>query len=231
MKYPHSEDARMPIAQNINGTGWAPIGGGLTLQGVDPELLAFPYEAIFDKPKTNSTVSAYCGSSDCTWEFYQTLSFYNTCENLTSKLKMTRVEIDDDYTDHYTLPNGFGITGNDLPEVALLNITTTRPIEWTMKLDDWQSIASTQNGSKLMSVFPVGPSPGPFPVQPDVKKTFDPMKGPQFAPPVAYECMLQLCVRNMRAELRNGVLIETEVSTWTDQSQSRSKSINDDLTL
>lgn len=81
----------------------------------------------------------------------------------------------------------------------------------------WESIAFPKNGSTLMSVFAVGPSPGTIPIQPDMNYT-RPMNGSLFAPPVAYECLLQFCVRNMQAKVMNGTIQETELSTWTNQT-------------
>jgi hypothetical protein len=44
------------------------------------------------------------------------------------------------------------------------------------------------------------------------------MNGSLFAPPVAYECLLQFCVRNMQAKVVNGTIHETVLSTWTNET-------------
>lgn len=208
----------------MNGSGSAPVSGGGTTGGVDPELLAAPYLGLYSAANTNFSTTVDCGTGNCTWESYQTLSICNTCKNLTSTLNMTKVHVnasqkglDTAYnTDYYMLQNGFGLTGIQPVDLtvatAVLNITT----DWNQ---DYESIAFPNNGSKLLSVFAVGSAPGTLPSQPDANAIPDPMTGNIFAPPVAFECMLQMCIRNMRAEFINGTLTETEVSRWTNQSQ------------
>lgn len=134
---------------------------------------------------------------------------------------------DDPYTyntDYYTLKNGFSLTGAQPREQvnrvfylinnALMNVTTS----WNAaNIGTWESIAFPNNGSTLMSVFVVGPSPNTLPIQPDMNYT-RPMKGSLFAPPVAYECLLQFCVRNMQGKVMNGTIQETELSTWTNET-------------
>ena len=236
----------MPIAQYMNGSGWATLGafgGGGATSGVDTELLAAPYVALFSPAHTNFTATAHCSTNNCTWESYQTLGICSTCESLTSSLKMSKVHIVPDEqvdlaydTDYYTLPNGFGLTGiqpvgminqiNVETNNAMLNITTSITGRYRSSMSDvWDSIAFAHNGSKLFSVFAVGPSPGTLPTQIDANYSGN-MTGGIFAPPIAFECLLQLCIRNMRAQFVNGKLIETEVSRWTNQSQPSSDSSN-----
>jgi hypothetical protein len=45
------------------------------------------------------------------------------------------------------------------------------------------------------------------------------MTGNGFGAPLAFECFLQFCVQEMRAEFRNGTLNETLISTWTNNMQ------------
>lgn len=47
-----------------------------------------------------------------------------------------------------------------------------------------------------------------------------------FGPPLAFECLLQFCVQETRAEFRNGTLNETLVSTWTNNTQVSPGQIN-----
>ena len=98
---------------------------------------------------------------------------------------------------------------------AMLNITTTSArMSRNSVSADWDSIAFPHNGSKLLSVFAVGASPGTIPTQPDSKYASNTMAGP-FAAPLAFECLLQFCIRNMSAGFINGTLYETEISNWT----------------
>jgi hypothetical protein len=106
--------------------------------------------------------------------------------------------------------------------MGMLNITTDHS-------GVWNSIAFANNGPKLLSVFAVGAAPGNMLKQPDTNYSSSYMTK-LFAQPVAYECLLQLCVCIMRAEFTNGTLYETETSTWTNQSQSQTQP-NTDISL
>lgn len=130
-----------------------------------------------------AAATAECGTRNCTWESYQTLGICSTCEDLTSKLQMTKVHLDPNNdgktaydADYYTLPNGFGLTGIQPGEMinqvdfsttnAMLNITTTSARMSRNSVSvDWDLIAFPHNGSKLLSVFAVGASPGTIPTR------------------------------------------------------------------
>ncbi|KAM0265328.1 hypothetical protein ACHAQJ_000168 [Trichoderma viride] len=227
--YLASGNALITIAQYMNGTGTAPIANGGVTDGVDSELAPAPFLALFSPPSTNFTVTAHCSTGNCTWSSYQTLGFCNTCKNLSSQLKRDKIRIVPDNltseaysTDIYTLPNGFGLTGIQPGDMdnqvdffitnGVLNVSTS--------FLNWDSVAFPYNGSVLMSVFAVAAAPGTIPEQPD--QTFalsEKMTGGMYAPPVAFECMLQFCVRNMSAVFANGTLHETIISAWTNETQ------------
>jgi hypothetical protein len=137
---------------------------------------------------------------------------------------------------NYLLPNGLGFTGfSTVPffGMSLVNITTSPSLNLDFKwdsttsafLDDyvyWSSIAFPMNvtGSKILSVYGIGPSPGTVPYQPEpVGPGYSPARKPVFSPPHAFECLLQYCVHNMSAKFVNGQLFETTISTWTNQTQ------------
>ncbi|KAM0451948.1 hypothetical protein ACHAPV_009763 [Trichoderma viride] len=225
-----SESALMPIARFMNGVGSAPLGNGGTTEGVDSVLTSAPYLAFYNPPGTNFTATAHCSTGNCTWSSYQTLGFCNTCKNLTSQLKRKKLHIipdnltDETYiTNTYVMPNGFGLTGIQPGEMdnqvdfmfknGILNVSTTGTPE------EWNSVAFSNNGSIMMDIFAVAAAPGTIPEQPDQTKTSDKMTGSLYAAPVAYECMLQFCVRTMNATFINGTLHETVVSTWTNETQ------------
>ncbi|KAL6832197.1 hypothetical protein V8C40DRAFT_238077 [Trichoderma camerunense] len=228
-------NALMPIAQFMNGVGSAPIDHGGEIQGVDSVLTSAPYLAFFNPPGTNFTATAPCSTGNCTWSSYQTLGFCNTCKNLTRQLKRGKIRIvphkltDEAYeTNVYTLPNGFGLTGiqpgimNNQVDFAITNgvVNVTTTIAASGGTEGWDSVAFPHNGSVLLSAFAVAAAPGTIPEQPDQTK-FDPdeMVGDMYAAPVAFECMLQFCVRNMSAVFVNGTLRETVTSTWTNETQ------------
>ncbi|KAK8087858.1 hypothetical protein PG997_002819 [Apiospora hydei] len=83
--------------------------------------------------------------------------------------------------------------------------------------NSWESVAFGNNGSQLLSVLAVGASPGTVPEQSD-HQTLSP-DGTVYAPPVAYECLLQYCIHQMRANWTNNTFHEEVVSSWTNQSQ------------
>jgi hypothetical protein len=219
----------MPSAQYLNGTGLGVENGnnGAALEGVDQGMVSALYTGLFSPPSTNFTVTPQCSTGNCTWPSYQSLTICNTCTDITSKLKHTKVHItpankvENPYdTDIYILPNGFSLTGvqpappgcgnNDIPSIAMMNITI---IPGWVEQQIVPSIAFASNGSILMSVIAIGPSPGTVPSQP----SYNLYEHPQ-APPVAYECALQFCVADMSASFSNGLLTETVSSTWTDES-------------
>ncbi|KAL7905860.1 hypothetical protein GGI35DRAFT_459506, partial [Trichoderma velutinum] len=229
--YPASGDALMPFAQYMNGIGEVTLGNGGTLSGVDSVLTSAPYLAFFNPPGTNFTATAQCSTGNCTWSSYQSLGFCNTCKNLSKQVKRGKIRIiphkltDEAYdTNVYTLPNGFGLTGIQPGQMnnqvdfsiknGILNVTTT------IAPEEWSSVAFPQNGSVLLSAFAVGAAPGTIPEQPDqTKYSPDEMTGDMYAAPVAFECMLQLCVRNMSAIFANGTLHERVNSAWTNETQ------------
>lgn len=228
--YPVSGSALMPIARFMNGVGSAPVGNGGTAENVDSVLTSAPYLAFYSPAGTNFTATAHCSTGNCTWSSYQTLGFCNTCKNLTSQLKRKKLHItphnltDEAYiTDAYTLPNGFGLTGIQPGDMdnqvnffftnGILNVSTTNSLE------EWGSVAFSNNRSILIDVLAVAAAPGTIPEQPDQTKSEEKMTGSLYAAPVAYECMLQFCVRTMNAAFVNGTLHETVVSTWTNETQ------------
>lgn len=225
-----SGSALMPIARFMNGVGSAPVGNGGNTEGVDSVLTSAPYLAFYNPPGTNFTATAHCSTGNCTWSSYQTLGFCNTCKNLTSQLKRKKLHIipdnltDETYvTNTYVLPNGFGLTGIQPGDMdnqvdfmfknGILNISKTDTPE------EWDSVAFSNNGSIMMDIFAVAAAPGTIPEQPDQTKTSDKMTGSLYAAPVAYECMIQFCIRTMNATFINGTLHETVVSTWTNETQ------------
>ena len=240
--YPDSGLAQMPIARYMNGTGEVTnVDFVSTTNGVDAALANVPYLAIMNPVKTTFTIPATCGTGNCSWDEYDTLAVCNTCADLSDQLKETKHKVTFEglsggyETNHWTLPNGFGLTGMNegkpidrtqgQPANAMMNITTTLSPIYNLSLgggsSNWDSVAFTNNGSQLFSVFGVGAMPGTVPEQTDANLTEGAMKGKGFAKPIAYECMLQFCVRRMRAEFVNGSLHESVQLTWTNESQPR----------
>ncbi|PNP51314.1 hypothetical protein THARTR1_08071 [Trichoderma harzianum] len=229
--YTVSGTALIPIAQYMNGVGTASIDSGGTIEGVDSVLTSAPYLAFFNPPGTNFTATAHCSTGNCTWSSYQTLGFCNTCKNVTRQLKRDKIRIvpieltDEAYeTNVYTLPNGFGLTGiqpgemNNQVDFSITNGVVN--VSTTIAPERWDSVAFPHNGSVLLSAFAVAAAPGTIPEQPDQTKfSPDEMVGDMYAAPVAFECMLQFCVRNMSAIFVNGTLRETVASVWTNETQ------------
>ncbi|KAI0860094.1 hypothetical protein F4860DRAFT_515354 [Xylaria cubensis] len=207
--YTHTADASIPIARYVNGTGSAYIIGNQgSTEGVDPELLSAPYRALYSPARTNFTATAYCSTGNCTWDSYESLGICKTCQNITDKLKATKV----DGMTKYQLPNGFGLQYPYLPSggLFLLNFTTSRL---------WGPVAFNSNSSKLFSMLAVGAPNGTVPIQIGVNDNNDDTAPLPSAPPIALECLLQYCIRTMQASFVNGVLQETVLSEWTEQSQ------------
>lgn len=71
----------------------------------------------------------------------------------------------------------------------------------------------------LLGVFAIGLSPNTIPEEPDSDGTAAPLTGEGFGSPLAFECLLQFCVQEIRAEFHNGTLNETVLSTYTNNTQ------------
>jgi hypothetical protein len=231
--YPYSEGATVPVAQSLN-MDRAFSGGGSLSSGIDPELVSAAYTGIFSKDNADFAPNAICDTTNCTWESYQTLAVCNTCADLTTKLERSKERVSHNMdgtrhtpwnTNYYKLPGiNFLLSGTQsknekMPrESAIMNVTTSRMLDsaWNAA-----SVAFPNNGSRLLGIFAIGPSPGTIPEEPDATHGDGNMTGSPFAPPVAYECNLQFCVHTKRAQYLNGVFNETTVSTWIDQSKKQ----------
>jgi hypothetical protein len=121
-------------------------------------------------------------------------------------------------TDWWSLDNGFSLRGvmpgwiyDNIPDMnwtnSLLNLTAKRGLK-----ND--SIAFKDSGSIILSTFANGNAPGTSPSQPDWYAEDKPKHtGPGFADPIAFECVLHLCILTMHAESIDGTLTETTEGT------------------
>ncbi|KAK7941344.1 uncharacterized protein PG986_013731 [Apiospora aurea] len=183
----------------------------MTTIGFVSQLTPAPYTALFSPPHTEFTPKAHCGTGNCTWASYETLAICNTCKNLSSSLAKKK----HDPFGGYVLHNGLGLT-HDEEGVAVLNMTTsfTRR-EGGFSMPRWGSVAFGNKGSQLLTVLVVGVSPGTVPEQPP---GFSKLPGPAYTPAAAYECLLQVCVQEMRASWNNNTFREEVVSSWTNDT-------------
>ncbi|KAK8055635.1 hypothetical protein PG993_000862 [Apiospora rasikravindrae] len=207
--YTISNDASVPLARHINITDPTMIEvDHMYTMGFISRLAPDPYVALFSPPHTKFTAKAHCGTGNCTWESYETLAICNKCKNISSNLAKNKHSL----FNGYTLNNGFGLgTGR-----ALLNMTTsfTRS-EGRYSMSRWGSVAFGNNGSQLLSVLVVGASPGTVPEQPPSLSGFP---DPMYAPPVAYECLLQVCVHEKRANWTDNTFREVVVASRTNET-------------
>ncbi|UKZ67996.1 uncharacterized protein TrAtP1_009152 [Trichoderma atroviride] len=223
-----SGEATVPIAQNMLGKGEGTLfydNEQVWTDNFDTALQFAPYKAIYSPPRTNFTATATCDTSNCTWQSFETLAVCNTCVNLSSRLDKTRIEVTapikayDVYTNHYTLPNGFGLTGIQPQFVGteamydgVLNMTTSRTANYSVPGEAvvyWDSVAFKDSGSKLISFFVIGPAPNSIPEQPDAaflpQHSLDMSGSPQFAPPLQRLSVYSSSVsKHVAASLRTG---------------------------
>lgn len=230
--YPTAGKALMPFAQYMNITGFANQGGdhGGSSIGIDRDMISALYTGLYSPPNTTFTPTAQCETGNCTWSSYQSLGFCNTCVNISSELNRTKVHVippnkyEGPYdTEHYTLPNGFALTGvqpasvsegsADFPFLGLLNVTTTTSFPF------YSSVAFKNNGSVWMTATAIGFSPGSVPSETDTELPDDLLQ----APPVAFECALQFCIKNMSATFSSGFLNETISSIWINKTLQTSQ--------
>ncbi|KAF2111045.1 hypothetical protein BDV96DRAFT_650647 [Lophiotrema nucula] len=228
-QFPESDGALIQIARSMKGAGVAPTGFGSqgeTIGNVDSELLPVPYVSLFSQANIIFVPEVRCDSGNCTWSSYQNLAVCNTCANITDKLTRSKVHIKSNKneaaydTNYYTLPNGFGLTGEyvGVPGFAhgdaLMNITVFVPPE----KGTIDSVAFAGNDSVWFSTIFVGPQPGMAISEPDGTGPDDaPLSGDGFASPLAYECMLSFCVKDMNATFQNASVVETTRAIWNNE--------------
>lgn len=240
-KWTSSGEATVPIAQNMLGEGSGTLfydNEQVWTDNFDTALQFAPYKAIYSPLSTNFTATATCATSNCTWQSFETLAVCNTCVNLSSRLDKTRIEVSapikayDLYTNYYTLPNGFSLTGIQPQSVGsqamhdgVLNMTTSRTANYSVPGEVvvyWDSVAFKDSGSKLISLFAIGPAPNSIPEQPDAaflpQHSLEMSGSPQFTPPIAFECLLQFCIQTRRGVFTNGTYTETVLSRYIDDS-------------
>jgi hypothetical protein len=215
---------------------------------VDVELLPSPYFAFFSPPQTSFTAKAYCGTNNCTWN-YTTLGICNTCKDISYQLQSSSSSsivygYSGENIFNWSLPNGFGLT--DVADISystsgqnkgavyqVLNVTTgTTGDVYGNLWNTANSIAFPKNGSELLRVFAIGPAPGKTPTHFASNNTYinDTLRN-LFAPPVAYECLLQACVQERRAQFLNGTLADTVVSNCTSPTQSITQHANNEMAV
>ncbi|KAI0191629.1 hypothetical protein F4808DRAFT_476059 [Astrocystis sublimbata] len=111
------------------------------------------------------------------------------CNNCQNVTNRLQVSTDDNGTARYSLPNGFSLRQTN----GLMNITTSM-----------DSVAFPNNGTVFLNVLAIGLAPGTIPIQNQ---------------PIATECLLQFCIQTKRASFVNGILHDTVISSWTNESQ------------
>ncbi|EMC98955.1 hypothetical protein BAUCODRAFT_22266 [Baudoinia panamericana UAMH 10762] len=239
--YPCEATARIPIARTLNSTGLyqLPDEPDLSSWGLDASMMAAAYTGIYSPTNATFGVAGACPSGNCSWPPFQTLAVCNTCANLTSQLKRSTETMtyglpgnyEKKSTYVYSLPSGFELSGDyqiptlDDKDLELwrptLNVTLTRGPAQFMLPQVYYTLnksaeAFTNNGSVLLGVVAIGLTPDGLPAQPNGSISFL-QNGWTNAKPVAHECLLQYCVRNITANF-NGTWNEIVESTYTDQS-------------
>ncbi|KAB8349839.1 hypothetical protein FH972_023852 [Carpinus fangiana] len=175
------------------------------------------YTAILNTPGASHNVTPNCPTGYCAWDtMYYTWSVCNTCQNITSQLNATTMNYYDgqETASAYTLSNGFFLSrfasGNP-HNYGALNVTATQPTARigisrpTILGAPYTSVAFANQTAFLLGVLAIGPTLNGLPEVSDATSS----ETLSQTLPVAFECLLQLCVKGMTAAQQNGSLVET----------------------
>lgn len=198
-----SESASIPIARTYILNAENDFTSNLFVK-------AAVYDGFIRSPAApmNFPVTPYCPTSNCNWSSYLTLGVCSTCQNITNLLKLGYVNPADmvNSPSNYSLPNGNflgqpAVNAHPSPSSrCIMNITNT----WALRAnapdnitsDNW-SLVYSDRGSLIIDLFAIV------------------LNGVR---PFAAECILQYCVEEFTADVRNGTFVESTHSTWTNNS-------------
>jgi len=192
--------ALLPIA-----TEHASNGGGSFAP--DLRLKAAAYSGFVGPLGSTYNVTATCHSGNCTWAQFNTLGVCSSCTNITEQIQGSE--------NIMRLSNGLSLNavtaffGAHMGQQTYLNVTTTKNLyqhsysgtgEYSMYNLNNMSLVYADRGSLIIDFLVLRAPYG------NLKSR------------VAHECVLQYCVKTLSATQLSGELVETEVSSWTNNS-------------
>ncbi|KAM0723454.1 hypothetical protein Q7P37_000440 [Cladosporium fusiforme] len=205
--------AFLPIAYDYGSAG---VGGFLA---ANLTMKAAAYAGFVSPLDTTFNVTSICPSGNCTWSPFQTLGVCKSCTDLADQILPSPIAsqyFNGGGPSNFALPNGFnlttqeGISGGDRDSMVYMNISTTAPMYSNLygTVDDFTSnnlsIAYKDRGSLIIDIFILR-----------LRGLTNAGDNVTFAK----ECILQYCVKTISAVQRNGELVETELSTWANNSE------------
>lgn len=206
--------ASIPIAYDYGSVG---VGGFLA---ANVTMKAAAYGGFFNPLDFAFNVTSNCPSGNCTWPPFQSLGVCSSCEDLTRQIE--RKPIEPNYFNgggpsNFALPNGFNMTTKETLNdsgLTYMNISTTARMYSNSyhTIDDFTfnnlSIAFADRGSLVIDLFAL---------------RLRGMSNSGDNVTLAQDCVLQYCVKTISAVQRNGELVETVLSTWTNNSEAARK--------
>lgn len=193
--------ALLPIANEHASNG----GGSFA---PDLRLKAAAYSGFVGPLDSTYNVTAVCHSGNCTWPQFNTLGVCSSCTNITKQIQKSDGIM--------SLRNGLHLNavtaffGAHMGQQTYLNVATTKNLyqhsyseigEYSMYTPNNMSLVYAERGSLIIDFLVLRAPYGNLETR------------------VAHECVLQYCVKTLSAAQLSGELVETEVSSWTNNSK------------
>ena len=193
--------ALLPVAKEHASNG----GGSFA---PDLRLKAAAYSGFVGPLDSTYNVTAVCHSGNCTWPQFNTLGVCSSCTNITEQIQGSDQIM--------SLRNGLHLNavtaffGAHMGQQTYLNVTTTKNLyqrsysgtgEYNMYNLNNMSLVYADRGALIIDFLALRAPYGNLEAR------------------VAHECVLQYCVKTLIAAQVSGELVETEVSSWMNNTQ------------
>ena len=174
---------------------------------VDVRVAAAALDGALNPQPINSSVVPICSTGNCTWPIYHSLAVCSNCANLSTQVRTTS-----DY--QYVLPNGALLNPAQPSQFddeydtsgLVLNVTTT--------YDGLDTISFPNDGRVIADVFAISQT-----------GLYEDLSAEG---PIAFECILQFCVKTYNASVQDGVFYEQELD-WLGETGPTTMVTFDDL--
>lgn len=198
-----TEGAFLPTAIEHTSVSGDSLSADLNMKAAAYAGFVGPLSSVYN-------ISSVCPSGNCTWEPFETLAVCSSCANITDQMGGSP-----DF--RLNLSNGFQLAsrsayyGAHTADQKFLNVTTTKKLYDSLYSGVGEYNTYTRNNMSLI-----------YADRGSLIIDFLVLRAPQLnlETSSAHECVLQYCVKTISASQLSGELIETEVSTWTNDSES-----------
>lgn len=193
--------ALLPIATEHASNGGGSFAPDLRLKASAHLGFVGPLDSTYN-------VTAFCHSGNCTWPQFDTLGVCSSCTNVTEQIQGSEHIL--------SLSNGLSLNavtaffGAHMGKQTYLNVTTTKYL-----------YQHSYSGTGESSVYNLNDMSLIYAGRGSIISDFLVLRAPHgnLKASVAHECVLQNCVKTLSATQLNGELVETEVSSLTNDSE------------